>query len=240
MGVRLGAGAGGFFLRRAQRRGGIRGRGVGWGLPGAAGVRVAEGAVEPAGELEAQLQSVECVLVGAGEVVGGAVTHPAQHVEDLRDLVPHDPALLQHAQQIELVRRAVAVVGQEAGTRCGMARERLAQLAERDEREARIDRECAFGHGCQPQVQRAIQGQEGKAGGRWAVQDRLPRGRQATTHPTVSWRLRAMGRRVSRGYRADHVRPVRCPIWHPPSMHHRHRGRWPRQQTCKQLDAAAR
>lgn len=111
VGIGLGAGAGGFFLQRAQRGGWIRGRDVGRGLPCAAGVRVAESAVEPAGELEAELQPVERVVVGAGEVVGGAVAHPAQHVEDLGDLVPHDPALLERAQQVELVRGAVAVVG---------------------------------------------------------------------------------------------------------------------------------
>jgi hypothetical protein len=138
-------------------------------------VRVAERAVEPAGELESELQPVECVLVGADEVVRGAVPHSAQHVEDLGDLVAHDPALLEGAQQVELVRGAVAVVGQEAGPRCGVARERLAQLAQRDKGQARIDGERALGRGCQPQVEGAIGGQEGKAGGSCAVQDRLPR-----------------------------------------------------------------
>ncbi len=90
------------------------------------------------------------------------VADPPQHVEALGDLVADDAALFEHTKHIELGRLRVAV--DQSGASRGMPSERLGELAERHQRQARIDGKRPLGHRREPEVERAVRREEAEAG----------------------------------------------------------------------------
>ena len=100
---------------------------------------------------------------GAREVVGRAVAEAPQRVEHVGDLVLHDAALLELAQQVDLV---LAPVGQQPHARGGVAGKGLGELAQGQQRQLGVEGDGLLADLSEAQVQRPVLGEESKAGGR--------------------------------------------------------------------------
>ncbi|MNZ30842.1 hypothetical protein D3C78_481280 [compost metagenome] len=145
------------LLQLAQRSAGVGGGDEGAGPEGAAGL--AERLVIPDGQGAGDLEPVQRLAVLGAEFVGGLVAFDAQGVEQVADVAVELDLAAQTVQQVCLAEGGVEL---DAGAHCQILCQRLAELAQLDQRGVGIAGEYPLGCAGELEEHRVVLLEEGE------------------------------------------------------------------------------